>query len=769
MMEEADDGDSFAILSGDTASSPDRHSLRTNSFSSQSHLRPDVLAEVSPSAALVSLTLNPDDSGDLSLTIGSRPKSFLLMDEKENVQPRSAEHFCKKLRVQPDAKLKVVSIFGNTGDGKSHTMNHAFFDGAEVFRTSSEQTSCTLGIWASYHQHNNVLCLDTEGLLGETINENRQMRMLLKVLAISDIAIYRTRSERLRTDMYKFLGTASRAFTKYFSGALQSLGSTLTPQSLGPAVIIFQETQNTEILKESSEGKTEEDILRESFAKQKMELLAFSSLRYVGVQTRHPPTNYEPLRMALEKELKNTTVRSPRQPNVVFEALQALNRKFNGELSSLPHNTFPEQYFTCTTFCKSCNVRCQLSMGHLETKEDHKFSGPCTYQHQYENKVYLCNKCHVNGRQVVVNIKTQTSNDSSWLGLAKYAWSGSVIECPHCGEIYRSRQHWYGNKSPEQTAVRTEIVHVWNDGGLTVTGPTHSAQLVLDGVAYLTDAFASVGAQPTNAIRSWVTDKIRPAYWRPDSEIIYCKGCMANFERFDLKKHHCRNCGEGFCSNCSKYRMPVISRGWSDPVRVCSGCREDLQRQQWTNGDTNGGTVAAMIDEEIEQDLTSSTGNNNPGDGDVLVRKYGEVLINTLSNLGAVLEYPKDLIKDSARPSYWVPDAEAPLCHICQLVFGSPEEINSSIPLVQADSSVNGHRQTSRDGGSTAMATSPSRSSPQNSSAAVAYQAIDRRRHHCRACGNAICAACSEHRQPVPKRGWLNDVRVCDTCFSSAD
>lgn len=48
-----------------------------------------------------------------------------------------------------------------------------------------------------------------------------------------------------------------------------------------------------------------------------------------------------------------------------------------------------------------------------------------------------------------------------------------------------------------------------------------------------------------------------------------------------------------------------------------------------------------MIDEEIEQDLTSSTGNNNPGDGDVLVRKYGEVLINTLSNLGAVLEYPK--------------------------------------------------------------------------------------------------------------------------------
>jgi len=36
-----------------------------------------------------------------------------------------------------------------------------------------------------------------------------------------------------------------------------------------------------------------------------------------------------------------------------------------------------------------------------------------------------------------------------------------VIECPYCGEIYRSRQYWYGNKNPEDAAVRTEIQHVW--------------------------------------------------------------------------------------------------------------------------------------------------------------------------------------------------------------------------------------------------------------------------------------------------------------------
>lgn len=56
--------------------------------------------------------------------------------------------------------------------------------------------------------------------------------------------------------------------------------------------------------------------------------------------------------------------------------------------------------------------------------------------------------------QMVVKITTQTQRDTSWFGLAKYAWSGSVIECPTCGEIHRSRQYWYGNKNPEDSAVR---------------------------------------------------------------------------------------------------------------------------------------------------------------------------------------------------------------------------------------------------------------------------------------------------------------------------
>ena len=57
--------------------------------------------------------------------------------------------------------------------------------------------------------------------------------------------------------------------------------------------------------------------------------------------------------------------------------------------------------------------------------------------------------------------KVAEARDNTWLGLAKYAWSGYVLECAQCGIIYRSRQYWYGNEDPVDTVVRTEIRHVW--------------------------------------------------------------------------------------------------------------------------------------------------------------------------------------------------------------------------------------------------------------------------------------------------------------------
>lgn len=126
-----------------------------------------------------------------------------------------------KLGCTANTLVKVVSIFGNTGEGKSHTLNYAFYDCEEVFRTSPTQNSCTIGIWCAYDRRRRVITIDTEGLLGLSDNNNRRTRLLLKVLAISDVIIYRTRAERLHNDLFTFLGSASQAYIKHFAKELK--------------------------------------------------------------------------------------------------------------------------------------------------------------------------------------------------------------------------------------------------------------------------------------------------------------------------------------------------------------------------------------------------------------------------------------------------------------------------------------------------------------------------------------------------------------------
>lgn len=73
-------------------------------------------------------------------------------------------------------------------------------------------------------------------------------------------------------------------------------------------------------------------------------------------------------------------------------------------------------------------------------------------------------------------------------------------------------------------------------------------------------------------------------------------------------------------------------------------------------------------------------------------------------------------VKGVARPDYWVPDHEIVQCNQCQKVF------TPSIP-----------------------------------------------KHHCRACGQGVCASCSAQSRPVPSRGWDHPVRVCDSCAARKD
>jgi hypothetical protein len=61
--------------------------------------------------------------------------------------------------------------------------------------------------------------------------------------------------------------------------------------------------------------------------------------------------------------------------------------------------------------------------------------------------------------------------------------------------------------------------------------------------------------------------------WVPDSEAFRCHRCNTSFSFF-LRRHHCRNCGNVYCNNCSSRRLilPWIGPG---PVRVCEQCWND--------------------------------------------------------------------------------------------------------------------------------------------------------------------------------------------------
>ena len=258
-----------------------------------------------------------------------------------------------------------MSIFGNTGDGKSHTLNHAFFNGRRVFSTSPCQSSCTIGVWCAYNPAHHTLFLDTEGMLGATSRQKERTRLLLKVLAISDIVIYRTRAERLHNDMYTFLNDASEVYEKYFTAELQAIGEKLKLDKphLGPVVIIFHETQHTDLLGEevpkSTKGKSSHNsnankLLQQRFAELKLSPNSFSGFHYIGTRTPQPPTEFSRLVKAVKTLVKDNSVRSPRPIEVVYKSLEVLNSKFSHGLQDETPFSFADEYFTCREKCLAC-------------------------------------------------------------------------------------------------------------------------------------------------------------------------------------------------------------------------------------------------------------------------------------------------------------------------------------------------------------------------------------------------------------------------------
>lgn len=59
--------------------------------------------------------------------------------------------------------------------------------------------------------------------------------------------------------------------------------------------------------------------------------------------------------------------------------------------------------------------------------------------------------------------------------------------------------------------------------------------------------------------------------WQPDFARPNCRGCNDRFTVV-VRKHHCRSCGEIFCSNCASHREVLPQLRVEQPVRICDSC-----------------------------------------------------------------------------------------------------------------------------------------------------------------------------------------------------
>ncbi|XP_056639814.1 WD repeat and FYVE domain-containing protein 3 isoform X1 [Diorhabda sublineata] len=65
-------------------------------------------------------------------------------------------------------------------------------------------------------------------------------------------------------------------------------------------------------------------------------------------------------------------------------------------------------------------------------------------------------------------------------------------------------------------------------------------------------------------------------HWLKDEGADYCAACNIKFSIYE-RRHHCRNCGQVFCSKCSKFECEISRLRILKPVRVCQNCYAALK------------------------------------------------------------------------------------------------------------------------------------------------------------------------------------------------
>ncbi|CAG2100112.1 unnamed protein product [Medioppia subpectinata] len=78
-------------------------------------------------------------------------------------------------------------------------------------------------------------------------------------------------------------------------------------------------------------------------------------------------------------------------------------------------------------------------------------------------------------------------------------------------------------------------------------------------------------------LREETQQLLLPPIWVPDELVSVCTQCCSQFTII-RRRHHCRNCGQIYCNNCSNNFTPLARYGYVKPVRVCNRCHQLLEQ-----------------------------------------------------------------------------------------------------------------------------------------------------------------------------------------------
>jgi len=66
-------------------------------------------------------------------------------------------------------------------------------------------------------------------------------------------------------------------------------------------------------------------------------------------------------------------------------------------------------------------------------------------------------------------------------------------------------------------------------GNPVLQGTHNAARRIVDGLTYVSNTVTDYSKKPTKVVSNWVTDRIAPPYWIPNSEISVSSCCIQIF------------------------------------------------------------------------------------------------------------------------------------------------------------------------------------------------------------------------------------------------